>query len=369
MANTNTTPIPIPPNDSSSGNYVRTFSNDMDTFQKGSTPGLVPFNKSKPAPSERLVGATPLAFVPITVPTAPVAPAHLPQRDFTKASPIETYSDALRKRVSETGASTATILAAEQDAAPRIPQTITDTSAVQGRNHWQIIVGVFLIVVSVAGIFVAYARHFSALAPIVATLDTPVAIFVDDREQVSGTGSALVQAINQSTTKPLSLNGVRLLSLDPAIVDKSVFSSLGSRVPDVVLRNVDHAHSMAGIVNVSSGKSPFFILTVESYGSTFSGMLAWEPFMQSDLRSLFPHYSALPIVSSSTLLKVATTTLASPKEGFHDDVVSNHDVRVYLDEAGRSLLLYGYWNQSTLVIARDALAFTEILRRLSTAHP
>ena len=53
---------------------------------------------------------------------------------------------------------------------------------------------------------------------------------------------------------------------------------------------------------------------------------------------------------------------------FFDEVVANHDVRIYRDAEGRSILLYGYWNQTTLVIARDPSAFAEILGRLATSR-
>ena len=67
---------------------------------------------------------------------------------------------------------------------------------------------------------------------------------------------------------------------------------------------------------------------------------------------------------ATSSLQVAAGSVAT----FHDEVVSNHDVRIYRDAAGKSILLYGYWNQFTLVIARDPAAFTEILGRLATSR-
>jgi hypothetical protein len=55
------------------------------------------------------------------------------------------------------------------------------------------------------------------------------------------------------------------------------------------------------------------------------------------------------------------------KTGFKDEVMSNHDVRVYRDVSNKSAIVYGYWNQSTLIIARDSLAFAEVIARLSNA--
>ena len=151
---------------------------------------------------------------------------------------------------------------------------------------------------------------------------------------------------------------------------------------------------MAGIVNVGGTQSPFFVLSVSSYNDTYAGMLWWESTMANDLRGLFPPYpsptSALSTATTTaTTTPLATTTVKTKKAAaatparaqttavkpppvfvpaFRDEIVANHDVRVYRDALGRSLLLYGYWNQTTLVIARDPEAFIEILGRLANSR-
>ena len=52
---------------------------------------------------------------------------------------------------------------------------------------------------------------------------------------------------------------------------------------------------------------------------------------------------------------------------FVDAVVDNHDVRILKDAAGRSLMLYGFKDQQTLIIARDEAAFTLLVDRLNQA--
>ena len=108
--------------------------------------------------------------------------------------------------------------------------------------------------------------------------------------------------------------------------------------------------------------------------------------MLDGLQVLFPAY---PSVTATTSPQVTATTTAQ-KPGtkktaksvvvkspaatppvaltFHDETVANHDVRIYRDSAGRSILLYGYWNQTTLIIARDPAAFTEIVNRLANVR-
>ena len=266
----------------------------------------------------------------------------------------------------ETHASTATVLAAEQDSGPHTAPEET-ASASDPRSPWYIAAGVLLLVAGGAGSYIAYSRYLDATTPIIIGVTTPAPIFVDSTEIVSGSGKALMQAIVQSVADPLAQHTVRQLSLADATSTQAVFLSLGIPVPGILVRNVHENGNMAGVVRTTSGQSPFFILTVDFYSATFSGMLTWEPTIQRDLQALFPLYPApAPATASST----ASTTPVAPrmKEGFRDEMVSNHDVRVYRDSMGRSIMLYGYWNPNTLVIARDPLAFAEILDRLATSR-
>jgi len=414
------TATPASLNKETSDKYIRTFSSDMDIFQKGGMPGLAPLKTPTPSPAERLVTASPVqsvpvapikiptivpvaipATVPVSIPvtspiSAPVSPT--PPTDTFKTPSLQTYSEDFRARVKETHASTATILAAEQDAAPRM-QGELEKPPRSNHNAWYVAAGLTLLIAGSVGVYVAYSHFLTTTAPILVASGVSTPIFVDDREVVSGTGTALVQAIKLSVGKPLAMNAVRLLSYESATASSSIFSSLSVSAPLVLLRNMDAIGSMAGIVNTTSGQSPFFILSVGSYSTTFSGMLSWESTMQISLNTLFPLYPAptpiIPVVATTT---VATTTIATTTKtttkvsiktpaktiatttatttpaasvaiGFRDEVLSNHDVRVYRDALGRSILLYGYWNQSTLIIARDPVAFLEILGRLATAHP
>ncbi|MDO8407723.1 MAG: hypothetical protein Q7S95_00600, partial [bacterium] len=138
--------------------------------------------------------------------------------------------------------------------------------------------------------------------------------------------------------------------------------------------------SMAGVVDIAGVQSPFFILSVTSYGDTFASMLTWEPAMLRNLSLLFPAYPPAMVANAvASTSSAASTTPPAPAlvnsvtppprdQGFIDEVVANHDTRVYRDGEGRSVLIYGYWNQRTLVIARDEAAFTAILGRLATSR-
>jgi hypothetical protein len=157
-----------------------------------------------------------------------------------------------------------------------------------------------------------------------------------------------------------------------------LIGALQLSAPDILLRNIAD-ESTVGIVHKGPESRAFFIIKVLSYERTFAGMLQWESTMASSLSLLYPAYPdtaiAAPVIATTTKVVngkkvvVTTTTPAAPTvvtaPHFVDEVASNHDVRALKDGQGRTILLYGYKDKETLVLARDEAAFGELLNRLS----
>lgn len=357
--------------------YIRTFSGDMETLEEGGTPDLAPLKESHATPAERLVAPSPIPEAPAAaVPPAPSAPeAAKYTPPLAEIAPVETYGADFINRIQTTKASTATLLAAEQDQAPRAEPAAEAPEESRG-NKLLIIGGIALLLIGGGGAAYAYWLYAASHAPVpVAEAPVSAPIFVDERAAVPGSGQALAAAIAQSVAKPITSGSVRLLS--PATSSQSVFVLLAGTAPGILTRNITPAGSMAGVVSVGGVQSPFFILSVSSYSDTFAGMLSWETVMPRDLAILYPTYPSAPVVTVSSTAATSTpaatsTAPASPLSlqpaGFHDETTSNHDVRVYRDSSGRSVLMYGYWNQTTLIIARDPAAFAEIVGRLATSR-
>jgi hypothetical protein len=400
--------------------YIRTFAGDMEVAKAGGKPDLAPL-----LPHKESLAATPVVVPPATVDPAPHVwdeqareaalaqvrakmaedEAHAVHRSTEKPeplveraediiaetpSPIHTYSEDFSDRMKDQHASTVTVLAAEQDVG-REPVVEQGESA----THRALVVaaGVLLIVLSGAGVYYAYRGYAAAHMPVVVTPPISAPIFINEEEKTTGEGGVLLRAIEASLARPLASGSVRLVgSTNATTTREGLFTALPFSAPNILLRNVEGPQSMVGVINVEGAQSAFFILGVSSYNDTFAGMLQWEPDMTKDLATLFPPYPE-PVVAVPTTPLATTTpeTKATPKKGakvvpaqvvatttppaapviipgFHDQVTANHDVRIYLDSYGRSVMLYGYWNQSTLIIARDGAAFAEIVTRLSNAH-
>ena len=360
------------PDDSGAKKFVRTFESDMKILKKGGAPDLSPLFEKPREPEPAPVPAPAPAPEPVIEPPSPEIfqpqnPPRIPSPPPFSVPPIKTYASDFSDQLKETNAARATVLAAEQDAA--VPRIEPKSPPARG-NILYIFAGIVLLIGGgVAGYF-AYARYSASSAVVALAPVAQAPITVDEREQVSGTGSALAQAIAQSVNKPIGGSGsVRLLSPAGDSATDGVFGSLQLPAPGVLLRNVRPEGSMAGVVTVDGVQSPFFILSVASYSDTFSGMLSWEKTMPRDLAAFFPAYAA-PNASTSMASSTTMTALSSPPAqapSFRDETVGNHDARAYRDPQGRTILLYGYWNQETLIIARDQAAFKVLLDRLSNA--
>ncbi len=378
---------PVPQEGTVTNKYIRTFAGDMEILKQGGVPDLAPLVDA--TPKERLVEGSPLPPEPPTptlseVETAPAEPAT--SSPLPPAEPVtptlKTYAGDFLDRVGETQASTATVLAAEQDSMrPTNPEPSSKS------NLPYIIGGSALLILGVVGGVFAYLQYKTNNAPVVLAPTISAPIVAEERTVVTGTGVLLQQAIEQSVTDPLATGAVRLLYSE-STTTPDVFTSLEVSAPGVLLRNIDPAGSMAGVINVGGIQSPFFILSVLSYGETFSGMLQWESTMLRDLRALFPAYPAPVVVQAAPPATTTATTTkttsqktsaapatTTPKNivppyvpEFRDEVIGNHDVRAYRDAQRKIVLVYGYWNQRTLVIARDQSAFAELLSRLAAAR-
>ncbi len=394
--------------------YIRTFAGDMEVAKQGGKPDLTPLMPRKEQDTTPVEAAEP---TPAPVPdawdaqkreetlarlhakAAEDAASSVPRSDERPeplppeiVSPLHTYSADFSDQVKEQHASRASILAAEQDAGPH--EVVAAPEEHTARNLMFAVLGAILFIASGAGIYYAYAAYVVKNTPVAVVQVTTAPIFYDQEEKVSEVGPALLVAITQSVTHPLTAGKVRLLaSTNATTTRRSIFVTMQPVAPDILLRNIVGAGSMAGVINTGGSSSPFFILSVTAYNDTFAGMLSWEPTMAKDLSALFVPYAstavappvALPATTTATSTKnsapkpggkVATTTKPAATSTppapvfvgkFHDEVVANHDVRVYRDALGRSIVLYGYWNQTTLVIAHDTAAFAEILARLANA--
>ncbi len=335
---------------------------------------------------------TPIAE-PIAVPAAarpqPVIPAPATPGDDR----FHSYATDFGSQVATQAATPFAVIAAEQDRAT--PRPVAQ-SAPRKTPVLAIALGVVLLFAAAGGSYATYIYIASRHVVPTITTKVPSLVFADQTKKLNGNGAALMQELADAASEPLVTGNVLVTYIaqeptgEPGVIagapapGGALIKALTLSAPDILLRNIGEA-STVGITHQGSETRAFFILRVSSYERTFAGMLTWEPLMARDLAALYPLYPADTVESTpvpldttgtsttSTAKKaVATSTLpatpipAASRIRFEDAIVSNRDVRVLRDTTGRSLILYGYADKETLIIARDEAAFSALITRLSS---
>ncbi len=277
----------------SGAKYIRTFTGDMIVKRKGGTPDLTPLEEhdkllSEPPPPplpEELPEKAKLAtekrtVVPVAPPppvwneqvravtlerlhaqmaadtaagihrsTAHETPLGIEERDEGPV-PLRTYSGDFSGRVKKEGAVTFSVLAAEQDAGPHAATATVESPM---RKKIYLAVGGLLIILGGAGAYAGYAAFQSANAPVVTDVGVVAPIFVEEREEVSGQGPALQEAMLRSIARNLPTNSVRFLySTNATTTRDSLFVTARIPAPSVLTRNVVGSKSMAGVLTAGT---------------------------------------------------------------------------------------------------------------------
>jgi hypothetical protein len=336
-----------------------------------------------PRPPKQINRLAPRAVMPepapeprVEIPEIPAAPEVLRPEPIAEPAPLHTYTSDVAKQINESHATSFSVLAAEKDA-PRKPPA----RPLKKTNFVPILAGVLLIIIGTGALTAAYL-YMKNSAPVASVFSIPTLLVPDSKVMLSGTGTTLLQAFAKQADQTIPDNTVVVTYINQAtttpqgVVEQpasggAFITALNLPAPNILVRNIDPI-STVGIAHSGPQTRAFFILRVTSYERTFAGMLEWEGNMANDLSMLYPHYPAPPppAISSTTpvapfILPVSAPDLTAPAAQFSDEVIANHDARVLKDGAGRTIVLYGFADKQTLIIARDEAAFTLLLARLT----
>lgn len=124
------------------------------------------------------------------------------------------------------------------------------------------------------------------------------------------------------------------------IVTATIQAPTGEIVRALSLRaNEQFLNNISGINLGAYNGVPFIILRVQNFDTAFGGILDVEDRIGEDLSGLF-----------------GTTGM----NGFVDDVIKNHDVRIMKRETGEEIITYGFVNRNTIIITGNSNAFASI---------
>lgn len=253
-----------------------------------------------------------------------------------------------------------------------------------------VIAGAMLFVAGI-GIVGGAAYYYFHLPKTAHVAQIPSLVVPDETVEFQGQGPGLMQSLATLAAAPSVSGNVIVVYLSSSTQSKGGFiktpepggaliEAMQLPAPSILLRNLDPL-STVGVINTGSDAKPFFILRVTSYERSFAGMLGWEPSIGDDLKLLYPAYPDQSVTTPIATTTVATTTPVkkakiAPKPvvfvppvpqppHFVDETVVSHDVRALKDSSNRTILLYGYHDKATLIIARSEDAFTALVNRLN----
>jgi|GEM_PF-5324076 len=150
---------------------------------------------------------------------------------------------------------------------------------------------------------------------------------------------------------------------------------LGIRAPNTMTRSLSESY-VFGIHEVDETAHPFFVFRTSYREGAFTGMLAWEYYMDTDLAPLFgpalqsgvpepvePSGGGLPALSDNPLPAdgfVDTLTTGS----FEDITVANTPARALRNEAGSVAFLWAMPDAATIIITTSEETLREIRDRM-----
>ncbi len=336
----------------------------VDTYKKQNLPPPPVF----PAPKPEAVPVYTPPPAPIQK-LAPVVAVQEPER-------LRTYTDDFSNKLNRQQSSGFSVYAAQADAGGALqPQSVEAPKQNLGLAY--MLGGAALFIGGSLLLYYSYT-FFTGTQPIsIITNAPPTLIAGDESATISGQGGSLVTALRDAENTATPIGTVRVLylavSATSTVGGGTLIKALNLSTPDILLRNIGD-NSTVGVVHAGDETRVFFVLAATSYERTFAGMLSWEATMGSDFAPLYPPYPQTAMVIGTT---TASTTQPLPpplvpagigRAHFVDEVVDSHDVRAYKDANGKTLFLYGYRDQNTLVIARDETAFSVLLARLSATR-
>ncbi len=244
------------------------------------------------------------------------------------------------------------------------PATAAELEATKRRRgfFFFLVGSIFFIALGLLGAWYGYHEFVRKTAP--PRLSMPANRFISPTSEVSidlsnATRETLIAAFS-SATMGLSPEELRHVvgrsgrEEDAPLVKTAEFLKiLESRAPGNLVRAFESLFMLGAL-----GESPFLIIKLASFENAFPGMLAWEANLAQDLG---------PLLSTAELVKAIV-----PASVFKDVIMKNKDIRVLElsnsltpGEAPRTILLYSFFDNNTLIITDDIETLQTLIDQLT----
>lgn len=292
------------------------------------------------------------------------------KKETSTLNPLRTLKSDTDRAINQEQLSSAKIAIKTQERQQSVSLVEEIPASKNGRGLVYIILSLLLIGSGIGGLYFVYQKNF------IKTTDVnPVAldsiIFADENKQIDldkiTNKNELVSQINTALTdRQPAVGSITYLVFtkqasttdnQTSIKTVSSFSDLATKgelnVPEYLLRFIDN-NFMLGVYHSQEANYPFLILKIKSFQSAAAGMLNHET---DFVNSLLTNLTGVTFDSNLT------------KTSFADKTIKNTDTRLLADNAGKTVVLYSFVDQTTLFIAPNEDTFTKILSSYLAPKP
>ncbi len=287
--------------------------------------------------------------------------------------PLRTYEGDIAEALARKKTSVATIAIAENKKESG-SETITNVPRKSnGKNFLLLLLSIIIVAAAVGGVYYVYLQSPLAL-PVAKEPETKISSLIKtDFQKSISIGNDKKSELAQKIQTDLFDGNIGTNQVSELILNKTndgvesrvtgseFFDIFDITSPDILKRSISDKW-MLGTYDIGSEKLPFIIFTSDFFQNTYAGMLKWESSIPDELAILLNYKNKARPESV-----VGTTTLSSfftILGKFEDKVVSNRDVREFINENGELLVLYSFINKDTLVITTSEIALKNVIERI-----
>lgn len=274
----------------------------------------------------------------------------------TREHALRTYSSDVAKALKQNQGSVIKIAMAEEK---KRRESLQGFNEQKESKKWLVWIFVFLLLGAITLLSVWYINRPKEVVIETKTGLQNSEIFVE-REKIfllEGGRSTIIQNIDQAKKEMQSQNNqmmnIYMLLGENTSNKKATFddlmSYLGNDTPKAFSVSTVKDF-MLGIENREGVVSPFFILKADSFEELFPGMINWENEIVLDTYEIFG------------IEEYLINDLS--ERSWQDKLVNNKDMRYLYDETGSVVLVYGYAEPETIVLAESQETFDRVLGRL-----
>ena len=244
----------------------------------------------------------------------------------------------------------------------------SDAPEVETSNKKVIVIGLIILFVIILGVFGLgsyYAYQLNTSTESIPQVE-PSFIFTEARERVDITDKnarsivELLASVRRNTFFSLG-SMIELYVTETIQINESTentehigsqgfLQSINASVPATFIQTLGTDYVLG--IHVIDENVPFIVLTTQSYGHAFAGMLQWENNMEEDL---LPFFSP-----NAEFIKPA---VAESSNSFKDEVIENLDVRILRDTDDEIRVVYAFVDRKTVLITTDIRTLTELANR------